>query len=217
MTSYNIYEVISLRKRKTKRFFLVFFAVFLLSFIISLAVEKRATPLLEYYAKAQGTTAATEIINETVASVLNETEQIPVNYEKSSDGTVKTITIDSEKMSALKARLSAEAVKSLSKIDEREISVPYGTLTGISLFFGKGPDIKLRLLPEGKISTEIVTDFYSSGINQTVHRVSFAVEAEFYIILPDATLTLNVSESFPLSETVIVGDIPQVYFQNQGD
>lgn len=212
------YEVILLKSRKAKRFLCVFIAVFIISVIISAIVEKRAMPLLEYYAKSQGTTQATEIINEAVFSTLRGSDSSEiVSLKKDEDGKIKAITIDSEKLNIIKAKLTANTVKSLRKIEEKSIDIPYGTLTGISLFFGKGPTLKLKLVPEGEIRSDIETDFVSSGVNQTLHRIYWKIDTDFFVILPDKTVNFGVTERFLLSETVIIGDIPQVYFRNQGD
>lgn len=211
------YGVILLRNRRPKR--LIFFTViFAASLIISAVVEKRAIPLLEYYAKAQGASAASEIINETVAKTVgSEDGEAVVSCEKDGDGKIKTINIDAEKLNVLKAKLTANTVKSLRKIENSDIEIPVGTLTGTGLFFGRGPRLRLKLIPEGEVRGDIETDFVSSGVNQTLHRIYWRLDTEFFVILPDKTVNFEVNEKFLLSETVIIGDIPQVYFRNQGD
>lgn len=177
-------------------------------------------PLLEYYAETQGISKVTEIINDSVEKSLSENNYKTnnfVSYEKNNSGELSAINIDTKKLNSLKATLTADVIRGLREISNTSIKIPFGTLTGIGIFYGMGPDIKVDLIPEGSVTSDIETDFYSSGINQTVHRIYCTIDTKFFVVLPDKTISFSVPCQFLLSETVIVGDIPQVYFQNQGE
>lgn len=209
-----------MKKRRRSNRFSIFILIFAVVFIFSYFIDKRAMPMLEYYAETQGTSAVTEAINSSVKKSLSEKSRDEtdfVNYEKNSDGKITAINIDAKKLNYLKASLTADLIGEMRKIQGTPIKVPVGTLSGIGIFYGKGPNINLEVIPEGSVVSDIETDFSSSGINQTAHRIYWTVSAEFYVVLPEKTISFAVSNRFLLSETVIVGEIPQVYFRNQGE
>lgn len=50
-----------------------------------------------------------------------------------------------------------------------------------------------------------------AGINQTTHRVMLYVDVSMSILLPGFRTGTQVSSSFSVAETVIVGDVPDTY------
>lgn len=205
------------RKRRAAVLTLI---IFIVSFILSYAVEKQALPLLSHYAETQGVSAVTEIINETVKNTLEENGTGKFDFifcEKNEKGEITAVRVDAQKLNLLKASLSSNVVKELRKIGDAPIKIPAGTLSGLSIFYGRGPDIRIKLIPEGGITCDIETEFEKSGINQTVHRIYWTVETKFFAVLPDETISFEVPSRFLLAETVIVGTAPEVYFQNQGE
>ena len=207
-------------RRRNKKIFPVLIIFFIISFILTYFVNKQALPLFEYYAENQGISTATAIINEAVKETLGDNSYDSenfVNYEKNESGEITAINIDTIKLNTLKASLTYDVIKSLKKIRDTPVNIPFGTLSGIGIFYGKGPDIHINLIPEGGVTSDIKTDFYSSGINQTVHRIYWEVNTDFSVVLPNKTISFSVPCRFLLSETVIVGEIPKVYFQNQGE
>ena len=85
----------------------------------------------------------------------------------------------------------------------------------LPFFSGRGPEISLKLHQVGAVDTEIHSEFISEGINQTKHRISVLVTVEISAILPLHSTDIKISDEFLVSETVIVGEIPNVYLDNQ--
>ena len=53
--------------------------------------------------------------------------------------------------------------------------------------------------------------FEYTGINQTVHKVMLDIKTDVYVLSVGNTLTSQVFTSIPVSETVIIGQIPEIY------
>ena len=55
------------------------------------------------------------------------------------------------------------------------------------------------------------TDFESSGINQTRHKIYLEAKTQVKVIVPLTTSIKEVKAQIPISETVIIGDVPNSY------
>lgn len=87
----------------------------------------------------------------------------------------------------------------------------FGNFTGNSFLAGHGPEIKVKVIPAGTVTTEFKTEFISAGINQTRHRVYLGVECNMRVIAPFATEDIIVENSVTVAETVLIGEVPEFY------
>ena len=60
------------------------------------------------------------------------------------------------------------------------------------------------------------SEFSAQGINQTLHRVYLQVDCEVSVLTPYNTISENVSNQVLLIENVIVGKIPNTYYNLDG-
>lgn len=101
---------------------------------------------------------------------------------------------------------------SLDNYEDTEIKLAIGSFLGSRLLSSIGPNIKINLSSIGKVNTEIKSEFESKGINQTIHRVYLQVNCIVNILTPYKNFEANVSNQVLLMENVIIGEIPQNYF-----
>lgn len=144
--------------------------------------------------------AALDVIN---AAISRELEKLPQSsYIKISetDGRITSINSDTNAVN-----------ESLSQLEGTKLSVPIGTLSGINILTGRGFDIPLRLHQIGAAKTELKSDLTEAGINQTKYSLYLTVTIEMTAILPAHSTDIVVSYDYPVSETVIVGEIPDMY------
>ena len=133
--------------------------------------------------------AALDVIN---AAISRELEKLPQSsYIKISetDGRITSINSDTNAVNRLQI----------------------GTLSGINILTGRGFDIPLRLHQIGAAKTELKSDLTEAGINQTKYSLYLTVTIEMTAILPAHSTDIVVSYDYPVSETVIVGEIPDMY------
>ncbi len=81
---------------------------------------------------------------------------------------------------------------------------------------GRGPMVKLRISTIGNVETDLRSEFSSQGINQTLHRVYLFVKCEINILTPFESITTNITNQVLLAENVIVGHIPNSYYNLNG-
>lgn len=105
--------------------------------------------------------------------------------------------------------------KSLDNYDDTTIKLSLGSFTGSKLLSSIGPNIKIGLSSVGKVNTDVRSEFVSQGINQTIHRVYLQIDCKVSILTPYESIETDVSSQVLLVENVIIGEIPENYFNMQ--
>ncbi len=64
--------------------------------------------------------------------------------------------------------------------------------------------------------TDLKSEFEEAGINQTLHRVYLEVVCNVTILTPYETITETITNQVLLIEGLIVGNIPDAYYNLEG-
>lgn len=81
---------------------------------------------------------------------------------------------------------------------------------------GRGPGVKIRISSIGNVETTLRSEFISQGINQTLHRVYLEVNCKVNILTPFKDIEKEINNQVLLIENVIVGHIPETYYNLTG-
>lgn len=92
----------------------------------------------------------------------------------------------------------------------------FGSFTGFKLLAGKGPGIKITIASEGNVETDLRSEFTAQGINQTLHRVYLQVKCHVNILTPFDNISKEITNQVLLMENVIIGNIPNTYYNLEG-
>ena len=76
------------------------------------------------------------------------------------------------------------------------------------MFYTLGPKITVKMQQVGNIETSYESIFESAGINQTRHKIYLNVKSKMRVIVPFHSDEIEVTCQIPISDTVIVGKIP---------
>ncbi len=106
--------------------------------------------------------------------------------------------------------------EAIDNTEKSKISVPLGSLFGVQFLSGEGPNINIDIASVGNIDTELRSEFIAQGINQTLHRIYLQVDCEVAILIPFETLSQEISNQVLLIENVIIGQIPDNYYNFEG-
>ena len=69
----------------------------------------------------------------------------------------------------------------------------------------------MKVVPVGGVQTEFHTEFETSGINQTRHKVYMTVTAWIRVVIPTQAREIEVSNNLLLAESIIVGSVPESF------
>ncbi len=92
----------------------------------------------------------------------------------------------------------------------------FGSFTGFKLLAGRGPGVKIKISTIGEVETDLRSEFSSQGINQTLHRVYLQVKCNVNILTPFENISREITNQVLLMENVIVGNIPNTYYNLEG-
>jgi sporulation protein YunB len=200
-------------KRKIKKRYVACAAALILSALLY-AAHLCAGPVIKTVSGNQARILCTAAINR---AVLDELSRSPVQYGsfvgiiKDDAGNVAALETDALALSRLKATLTEAVNQALAALPQQDVRIPLGTLTGIELLSGRGPGVKLKMMPSSYIESEIINHFDSAGINQTRHAIAVIFTVSVSAILAPYITTVTVTAEVVVAETVIVGPVPNFW------
>lgn len=134
-----------------------------------------------------------------------------VKIEKNSAGDIVLITAHSAKINALNRKIALKTEEKLVKTLKQGVSLPLFAFSGISIISGYGPEICFKSLSLSGVTCDFKDGFVSAGINQTMHSLYIEVVCSYYLNAPIYKKTGECRTSVLLSESIIVGKIPEIY------
>lgn len=134
-----------------------------------------------------------------------------ISLEKDETGHVTALQSNMAEFNRLQSAITQDVLTRLDQVSDTYLHIPVGTLTGSALLVGRGPSLTVRMQSVGSCSARFENQFTQAGINQTTHRVMLYVDVNMSILLPGFRTGTEVSSSFSVAETVIVGDVPDTY------
>ncbi|MBR0278077.1 MAG: sporulation protein YunB [Clostridia bacterium] len=203
-----------MNSRSKKVFLLFIIVIFIFGFWAAyFTVESTITPIVSKHALSRANTYSSKVINNAVSEVIkNDFKYSDIcNINKNSKGEIISVTYNSIKINKLKTELTDVIIKDIENLSTAEAGIPIGNITGSILLSGRGPKIPIKLLVAGSPDIKFEDEFISAGINQTKHKISIIIILNIEIILTNKSRVTSVKSEVPVSETLIIGDIPNVY------
>ena len=200
-----------------RRSFAFFLIILILAVIMGIVMLKRITPSIKVACESRAKSVALGITNETVKEILTGAEhESLVNLTYNTEGKIVGINADIVEMNRLSSEIASAIQDKLTNLDDITIKIPVAKLLGLNIFSGYGPKIKIKLVPYGNTLAEFNTEFVSEGINQTRHTIYIDIASTVNVIIPFNVGAVTSVTRVTVAETVIVGDIPQTYYNIEG-
>lgn len=203
-------------QRKTKKrkrivafsLFLIFvlFIFFYIFFVVNPVVTE-ATWSMIY-------SLSTSAVSDAVYDVIKEydlTYDDLVNIEKDASDNISLISINTVLVNELARRFYQVGQIYLDRMGENGIDIALGTFTGLPFLVGIGPKINIKLVSVGAMTATFTSSFESAGINQTNHSLYISMNATVSLLLPAYSSTVDSVTEFLVAESVIKGEVPDVY------
>ena len=154
--------------------------------------------------------AVAEAVSETIATGRYDYTDL-IRLEKDDGGKITALTSNMIQFNQLQIDVSENVMKKVGSVSSSELSIPVGSLTGVALLAGRGPDVHIKVLSVGSPTAEFENRFTDAGINQTKHQILLNVDVNVQMLIPGYTRTITVSSTLSVAETVIVGSVPETY------
>lgn len=188
---------------------LVLAVMFLLGQLGDLLLSGHLETVAHMEAQRLGAEAISQVAVSQVGQQLRHEDL--VRYEKDSSGRIAAYQLNTPLINRVAAETARAVQEELRRLSESPFGVPLGAVTGSTLLSSVGPRIPVRLIPIGHVAVDIRQDFRGDGINQTLHRIWLQVTADVRIAFPLTTREAPISQEIPISETVIIGPVPESF------
>lgn len=165
--------------------------------------------------KVKGITV--QVSNETTKEVMEQYEYSDlVTIHKDEQDKIVMIEINAVDINKIRSEIAGKMQEKINRMGNEELGIAIGSFTGIKIFIGKGPIVPIKITTIGDIETEYISQFKEAGINQTHHQICLNIKCTVGIMSPFATVTKTLKSQVVLAENIIVGDIPETYYNFNG-
>ena len=158
---------------------------------------------------------AVTVITETVNSALDDYLSIDGSFSdkcitevKNQNGQILSYSVKSEVIAKAERQIINTISDSLREAEVFELSIPFGTLTKIKYFSGRGLPVKIKVYSVSAVTSDVETTIESVGINQSLYKIILKVNISCDLIFQDCKETINVPCSRILAEKIIIGGVP---------
>lgn len=174
-------------------------------------------PVFETLCEEKARSVATIISNQESTKTMNKYQYEELyTIEKDSEGNVVIIRSNVVPINNMISDLTEAIQNRFDEMQDTEIQIPIGNLFGIYYFSGAGPSIPAKVAMTGTLDTEVKSEFIAKGINQTLHRIYVNFECYVQIITPIKNFKKKITNQVIIAEHVIVGNIPDSYYNLEG-
>jgi sporulation protein YunB len=188
--------------------------VFLVLAILFILIDIAIRPVVKENAKYIVKNEVTIMINESVEKYLSENEMIYsdlVNVGVNGENEVTSISTNTININKLKSGITNTIANELKDSRGEKIRVSLGNLFDSYILDHIGLEFQVKLTDYGFIETGIISEFKSTGINQTLHSIRLKIIVEVNINVGTLYQTETVETVILLTETVLVGNVPSMY------
>ena len=210
--------VISLRKIKNKlmtnrKKYLIIISIIILVVFFYMFFSLLINPVLVNTIELKAKSISTRAMNSAISDVVGRSAIYDdlINIVTDEMGNISMIQANTLEINNLSKDLAKTTEVKIDEYGNMGVGIAVGSFTGIPLFVGLGPDIKLRVTPIGSVSSSFSSEFETAGINQTIHRIYLNINANVGVVLPLYTKKFTTTQHVLIAESIIVGSVPEVY------
>lgn len=191
--------------------------IIIIALVIAKIVIQAINPIIEERCKALANSIATKICNEQATRVMAEYEYNDFcEVTKDENDNIKMIGINVITINKIISDIPVYIVEELNKEENNTFNMKLGSFTGSKILSGLGPNIKIQMMVDGEIQTDLKTEFVEAGINQTLHRIYLELKCNVSILTPYNIIKDEIYNQVLLTEGVIIGNIPETYYNIEG-
>ena len=160
--------------------------------------------------------STSDLINDAVAAQIAaeniEYDRI-VYFEKDLNGKITALKTNIGEVNRIKTDTLNTINDEILDIDHSDLGIPLGSLFLPEVLSGKGPQIPVKILSIRNSDGYFESSFTHAGINQTLHQVHMFVLVDVAVLVLGRTMIFTVESDVVIAETIIVGDVPDTFFQ----
>jgi sporulation protein YunB len=206
-------------RRFLKRFCRILLVIALISCLLLLLLRRKYDEVMVELTRTQVTNSTSDLINDAIARQIAEGnidyERI-VYFEKDTAGRITALKTNIGQINQLKTDTLNLINDQILSNEHSQMGIPLGSLFLPEFFSGKGPEIPVKILSIRNSDAKFESSFAHAGINQTMHQLRLCVLIDVSVLVLGQTVSFQVSSDVVIAETIIVGAVPDTFFDTGG-
>lgn len=170
-------------------------------------------------AKTQVSNTTSDLINDAIDRQIEDGNiqyDRMVYFEKNLDGRITALKTNMSEVNRLKTDILNLINDEILALSTDDLGIPLGSLILPEFLSGRGPSIPIQIMSIRNSDASFSSDFTEAGINQTLQQLNMHVSVDVTILVLGKTESFTISSQVVVAETIIVGDVPNTYFQTGG-
>ena len=197
--------------------YLLLFAVIMLVLLILFRTKFHGT--IRSLAETQVRNTTSDLINDAIDRQIDQGniqyDRI-VYFEKDLNGKITALKTNMSEVNRLKTSILNIINDEILAMDTTDLGIPIGSLILPEFFSGRGLQIPIQILSISNSDAGFESHFTEAGINQTLQKIIMNVSVDVSILVLGRTESFTVTSQVVVAETIIVGQVPDTFFQTGG-
>lgn len=205
--------------RFVKRLFHTVSLLILIMILILVLFRYRYSAPIHKLAETQVRNSTSDLINDAIDEQIrlgNIQYDRMVYFEKDLNGRITALKTNMSEVNRLKTSILGIINDDILALDTSDLGIPIGSLILPELFSGKGFQIPVLIHSVRNSDASFSSSFSQAGINQTLQQLNLEVIVDVTVLVLGQTKSFTVSSHVVVAETVIVGQVPDTFFQSGG-
>ena len=176
--------------------------------------------VIDTLAQTQVKNVTSDLINDAIdRQICDGTIQYDrmVYFEKDLEGKITALKTNMSEVNRLKTDLLNLINDEILAVDSEHLGIPLGSLFLPEVFAGRGPSIPVQILTIRNSDASFFSEFSQAGINQTLQKMYMQVSVDVAILVLGEVNDFTISSQVVIAETVIVGQVPDMFLQTGGN
>jgi len=203
---------ITRRSKRFKKITAIILIFFILSFIYLIYICTCNSALIKSI-EVNSVSLVTKAVNSAITDILGSSIVYDklVTITRDNDMNIVMVQADSYEINVLSRQFAQATEAKIKDFGTEGIRIALGTFSGINILVGRGPEINVMISPIGSVSCVFLTQFASAGINQTNQKIILQINVDVGVVLPVTTHNFSTQQEVLLSQTILIGKVPQFY------
>lgn len=191
----------------------------IISVIILMVFRHQYNEPIRHLAQTQIMNATSDLINDAIDKQIEDGKiqyDRIVYFEKDLNGRITALKTNMSEINRLKTDTLNLINDEILALDSSDLAVPLGSLFLPEFLSGKGPTIPVQIISIRNSDANFNSHFTQAGINQTRHQLTMSVGVDVAVLVLGESASFTVTSEVVVAETIIVGDVPDTFFQTGG-
>ena len=205
--------------RILRRLIVIFVLLSAVVIAVFMLFRSKYHSVIKTLAQTQVKNATSDLINDAIDHQIgsgNIQYDRMVYFEKDLNGRITALKTNMSEVNRLKTDLLNLINDEILAMDTDHLGIPLGSFILPEIFAGKGPAIPVQILTIRNSEANFFSEFSQAGINQTLQKINMQVSVDVAVLVLGKVDDFTISSQVVVAETIIVGQVPDMFLQTGG-